>query len=369
LVSWNILPTAVVGHSSGEIAAAYCSGSLSHSSAIKVAYYRGFYSAQIAAEASTPKAMASIAMSEEATLPYLKDIQACTSHGRVEIACANSPCNVTVTGDLSCINALIATLAEKGIFARKLKVSVAYHSTYMEEISAKYSAAIQDIVAGDNPCSNNPRGRPRIFSTVTGTELPAEEFSRAEYWNTNLISKVRFSDALLAMLADLSSQRSFSNSTKDVLIEVGPTAALQRPVKDIILRSNIPRVSYDSILHRNADSVEACLGFVGRLHCRGYSVNFLEVNSPNRKEADLHVLTDLPAYPFNHENSHWAEGRVSTNFRMRKHGRHELLGAPSADWNPAEPKWRNVIRISESPWIMDHQVCLLYLGLVCYDCR
>ena len=53
-------------------------------------------------------------------------------------------------------------------------------------------------------------------------------------------------------------------------------------------------------------------------------------------QSDLHLLVNLPEYPFNSSQTYWTESIISRILRMREHARHELLGAPSADWNPSE---------------------------------
>ena len=368
LGSWGIFPVAVVGHSSGEIAAAYCVRSLSQDSAMKVAFYRGCLAAELAKSSRSRGTMASIAMSENKIIPYLDDIVARIGVGRLTIGCINSPENVTVTGDLACVDALVDLMSEKGVFARKLPITVAYHSAYMEDIADKYSELIRDLL----PRSNEPGlkfayRKPAVFSSVTGTLLSDDELSNSKYWVANLVSKVRFSAALTEMRLYLLSQKPSRSGVKDIFAEIGPAAALQRPVRDTLIQtSNTKEIEYHSVLKRGVSGVESCLDFVGRLHCSGHKFNFLPINSPSSRESDLRMLTNLPQYPFNHQQSYWTESRVSKNFRMRKHARHELLGTPSADWNPAEPKWRNVIRATESPWIMDHKVILLLLPSIEY---
>ena len=363
LASWGLFPLAVVGHSSGETAAAYCVGSLSQDSAIKVSFYRGYLAAELAKSSRSRGAMASIAMSENAIVPYLDDIIARVGRGRLFIGCINSPENVTVTGDLSCVDALVDLMSEKGVFARKLQIPIAYHSAYMEEIASQYSELIGDLVPrSDPPVLKAAREKPAIFSSVTGTLLSADELSNSKYWLTNLVSKVRFSAALTELRLYLLSQKPSRSGVKDIFAEIGPAAALQRPFRDTIIQtSNAKEIEYHSVLKRGVSGVESCLDFVGRLHCNGHKFSFLQINSPTSRESDLLMLTNLPHYPFNHQQSYWTESRVSKNFRMRKHARHELLGTPSADWNPAEPKWRNVIRVTESPWILDHKVTSLLL--------
>lgn len=193
LASWEIFPAAVTGHSSGEIAAAYCAGGLSLESALKVAFYRGALAARLATRSSDSVAMTSVAMSEQEIDPYLTDVITHSHGGYIAIGCVNSPNNVTVTGDLECINALNDAMAEKGVFARRLQVNVAYHSSYMEDIAAEYAILIKEIVP------KSIEGKPRnlgdalpVFSSVTGTRLALESFSNPEYWESNLVSKVRF---------------------------------------------------------------------------------------------------------------------------------------------------------------------------------
>ena len=358
LASWKIFPTAVTGHSSGEIAAAYCANGISHQSALKIAFYRGALAAGLAKCASDPMAMASIALSESAIAPYIKQVNIDIREGTVAIGCINSPQNVTVTGDSRCVDALITLMEKKGFFARRLQVNMAYHSSYMKKIATEYRELIKDITPySDLSTPKANRDTPAIFSSVTGTRLPSDSFTKSDYWVTNLVSKVRFCDALSQMTSFLLSQRTSSKSGKEFLIEIGPTAALQRPVKDTI--KQIPKsadIDYCSILRRDVSGQESCLEIMGQIFCNGCKVDLRPINSPTLKASDLQLLVNLPQYPFNHSQTYWAEGRISKNFGMRKHARHELLGTPVADWNPSEPVWRNFIRVKENPWIVDHKV-------------
>ena len=358
---WGIFPAAAVGHSSGEIAAAYCMGSLSHRSAIKIAYFRGAFAAQLAKDCSNHGGMLSVSLSESEVKPFLEDAIAKVGHGKLSAGCVNSPKSVTITGDRDCIDALNAIMKSKGIFARKLPISVAYHSSYMQEIASEYSESIANITPRVLPIPRlASRAARSMFSSVSGKFVPAEALSQSEYWVTNLVSQVKFSEALSQMCHYLVELRTSTKTSKDVLIEIGPHAGLQRPVKDTIeALSDVQDITYDFLLKRGESDVKNCLDCLGRLHCLGYRINFPRVNSPAKKQAELRMMVDLPSYPFNHVQSYWYESRVSKNFRMRKHARHELFGTPSADWNPAEPKWRNIIRLADNPWIADHKVGIL----------
>ena len=118
LRSWNISPAAVVGHSSGEIAAAFASGALTAAEAITIAYYRG----QVVKQHSQSGGMVSVGLGKSEVFSYLKK--------GVNIACENSPNNVTLSGDLEPLERVIQQLKREQpeIFIRPLGVEVAYHS-------------------------------------------------------------------------------------------------------------------------------------------------------------------------------------------------------------------------------------------------
>ena len=357
LVSWHIFPTTVVGHSSGEIAAAYCAGSLSHESTMKVAYYRGFLAASLGEGATRQGGMVSVGVSESTLLPILAEVNSKADVGRIEIGCINSPENVTVTGDQRGIKIMSVLMQQKGIFERRLPVNVAYHSAFMSEIADEYLTLIEHIGPSRGLDTSVNAQRPTVFSTVTGSMVAAESLSRPAYWITNLVSKVQFSAAMEDMCRHLLNERTASSARKVFLIEVGPSSALQRPTKDTVDKlSGSEGISYDSVLKRNQPGMESCLGLIGRLWAHGYQADVLTINNPTSKENETQLLVDLPEYPFNHANSYWTESRISKNFRMRGHARHDLLGTTLADWNPLEPRWRNIIRVKENPWILDHVV-------------
>lgn len=126
LRSWNIRPSAVVGHSSGEIAAAYAAGAITAEDAIKIAYFRG----QVSKTLKTEGGMAAVGLSRDIVAEYLED--------GVIIACENSPESVTISGDKPLVTKVLARISEArpGALCRVLRVTVAYHSrgTFLESI-------------------------------------------------------------------------------------------------------------------------------------------------------------------------------------------------------------------------------------------
>lgn len=118
LVSWGVVPDFVLGHSSGEVAAAYASGAITAEAAMATATFRG--SSNVSTEQKG--SMAAVGLGRNEVLPYLEK--------GVDIACENSQLSTTLSGDTEAIHKTIENLqaAQPGVFARLLRVEKAYHS-------------------------------------------------------------------------------------------------------------------------------------------------------------------------------------------------------------------------------------------------
>jgi acyl transferase domain-containing protein len=127
LQEWSITPTAVTGHTRGEIGATYCLGALSREDAWKVAYYRGVLSTGLQ---DANGSMMAVGMSPEKAGELIDQV----APGEVTVACINWPSSVTLSGDTAGIDQLLAALTKDGIFARKLQVDTAYHSHHMHMV-------------------------------------------------------------------------------------------------------------------------------------------------------------------------------------------------------------------------------------------
>ncbi|PTB63211.1 polyketide synthase [Trichoderma citrinoviride] len=360
LSSWNLRPTRVVGHSSGEIAAAYCAGKISRQSAWKVAYFRGHVSSKV----TTNGSMLAVGLTTSELREYLDKVDA-KLPGELTLACYNSPKNHTISGDTAKIDELKRILDEKDIFARKLKVKTAYHSSHMRAVAYEYLSLLGDMEPSDADMSVD------MYSSVTGARV--EDAITSQYWVDNLVSPVRFTDALLKMTLESpkSSLRvNSSNSVIQEIVEVGPHSALRSAIKETLTShfSENLGIGYHAVLDRNTPGVETLLKTVGNLFSRGSVVDLALVNqgalrSPSDGQPSM--IANLPPYAFNHSQTTWYESRLSRNYRFRKYPRHDLFGAPVPDWNPEEPVWRNFIRISEQPWLRDHVVTssIVYPGV------
>jgi acyl transferase domain-containing protein len=343
----------VVGHSSGEIAAAYCVGGLSRESAWKVAYYRGLVSHYLA-ETSGDGAMVSVGLSETAIKPYLK-----VFNGDLAVGCINSPLNVTVSGNAVEIAKLEEILKRDAVFAQRLQVKIAYHSPKMNEVACIYRSLIQNLCSATHPSEDCI-----MFSSVTGSHVAPNDLGQSEYWIQNLVSPVKFSQALanisVPQLRKLGKARLGTVRTQvHHLLEIGPHSALRGPIRECLAVTNTGslKTTYGSLLVRRKPALETALSAAGYLHCLGFPLRISAVNDSPESLLQRCLVTNLPSYPFNRTAKYWREGRVSKSFRFRQNCYHELLGTPVSDWNPLNARWQNNLRLSDSPWLKDHKVC------------
>lgn len=339
---WNITPVVSIGHSSGEIAAAYAAGLISAPEAIIAAFCRGR-----AVRTSVPGSMLAVGLGAADVGNYLADTN------DIYIACENSPGSVTLSGDADAIAQLGQDLKAKGIFAAELKTGRAYHSPYMASVGDEYDSMLpQDlaVLTEDDLVWRHPRSR--MISSVTGEPIPGESID-ASYWSKNLRQRVLFDTAVRRMGSD----KEFDQVS--IVIEVGCHSALSRIFKQIGLADK----AYVPSLTRNKDDADQLLSVAGSLFLAGYPVDLEKVNSDDAQEAGTlrkskiqYLLVDLPRYQWNYEKQYWAEPRTSAEQRARGHPRHDLLGRRVAGLSNSCKAWRNVLRLRDVPWLKDHNV-------------
>ncbi|KAI2933105.1 hypothetical protein CBS147320_1624 [Aspergillus niger] len=350
LEGWGVVPWGVVGHSSGEIAAAFCAGAISRESAWTIAYFRGALAARVAESKTGERgAMMAVGLTASELQPHIDEISAVHGQQCLSIGCINSANNITATGLDKSIDALKVRLDEKKVFARKLKIPLAYHSSHMQVIAEEYKSLLQGIC---QPRQSPRKGEAPVFcSSITGQPVPVKQLSLPQYWVKNLVSTVRFSEALGQL--SQASRNSGSNTQVDHYVEIGPHAAMQRAVMDNVPQSE--NVKYDSAMRRGVSGLKSLQQLSGKLWTEGYPVRIEAVNSYGSNRS-AKMVVDLPEYPFNHSQTYWLESRLFKNYRTRDNIRHELVGIPTNDWNPLEPKFRFTIRVSDLPWLTDHRL-------------
>nr|APX43996.1 polyketide synthase [Pestalotiopsis microspora] len=340
LQTYGIRASAVVGHSSGEIAAACAAGLLTESQAIKVAYFRGYAVDRL----TTVGAMIAVGLGVAAARDAIreKDIA-----DQVCIACVNSPESVTLSGDSSSISILKELLKSQGCFVRELHTGGrAYHSYMMQEIGALYEQLLTQYLGNT---SNGPL-KARMFSSVGETEdslrIFENCFDTSTYWRENLVRPVQFNGALRNLVAE----KQFH------LIELGPHSALKGPVQQIRagLGFSQHQLPYNSTLTRNLDANLCMRNLAGHLSIAGYTLDWAAVNE--LPKSGLSHLHDLPTYPWDYPDVLFHEPRASSDLRQRQHIRHELLGSKQLAGDGVQWSWRNILRLSEMPWMQGHKV-------------
>ncbi|KAK3942538.1 putative polyketide synthase protein [Diplogelasinospora grovesii] len=345
LRAWGVRPHAVVGHSSGEIAAAYTAGHISHRTAIAVAFHRGFMAAISKTRGLPRGAMMSVGLGEHEAAPYTEGL----ARGVACIACINSPSSVTISGDADAVDEIAARLAVKddGIFRRRLLVDTAYHSHHMRAVADDYGNRLGVLGSEKNPDVDG--NEVDFVSSVSGTRKSCGFGS--EYWTTNLVSPVRFCDAIQSLTASMPRRHTF-------FIEIGPHGALAGPVRQCLADSKLPTLEFDchSVLQRKVGPITSALNLAGHLFDRGIKLNFDAVSALTPGYSTATALPDLPAYVWDHSTKHWHESRLSREYRMRRDPYHDLLGVRIADSTAIEPRWRHMISPSTLPWLADHVI-------------
>lgn len=287
--------------------------------------------------------------------------------GCINIACYNSPSNLTISGDQETIDRLKQLLDADHKVSHLLRTGVAYHSPQMNEIASLYRESLHDLSAAETLSKNAV-----MISTVTGQDVTDPSILKnPDYWVSNMVNPVRFSQAITTIV----SQNHTSSKGKKLgapakktisdLVEIGPHPALQRPVRQILQANNSApgTVRYSAILNRRSDTWPNFLSVLGNLHSHGYLLDLDKVNrvreSSTKTELPLEVrrsLIDLPEYPFNHSRRYWFETTASRNVRLPPSKKLELIGTPAPESTPLEAKWRKFFDVSETPWIEDHKV-------------
>lgn len=337
----------VVGHSSGEIAAAYAAGILSASDAMAIAYYRGFHAKLAEGKSGEKGGMMAVGIS------YATSLEICSQPqwmGRIGLAASNSPSSVTLSGDVEAIKEAKAIFDEHKTFARLLQVDTAYHSHHMLPCAGPY---LKSLLAC-NIKINQPRPDCIWISSVIGDASLLDgnlETLTGQYWVDNMVKPVLFSQALEF---SLSAGRSF-----EMAVEIGPHPALKGPALQVfksVLGSAPP---YTGFMRRGADEVEAFSGGLGFLWANlGHtSVNFVGYREAFQGPAapKPKMLKGLPSYAWDHDKIYWKESRISRNHRLRPQRLHELLGRRASDDSDYEVRWRNFLRLNELPWLRGHE--------------
>ncbi|MEC3919766.1 type I polyketide synthase [Nocardia sp. CDC160] len=318
LAEFGITPAAIVGHSVGEVAAAYVAGVLSLEDAVTVAYHRSRLQAATAGSGG----MLAVGLTAEQTHRLID------GDPRVDIAAINSPTSLTLSGAVDRLDEIAETLTDDGVFARRLRVEVPYHSRLMDPILEQ----LRVTLAGLTPRAPSVP----LYSTVTGAAVTDEKWD-ADYWCANVRQPVRFSDAIAALLA----------ADSQIFLEVGPHPVLSGNIRELLVGAGDTGATVATLDRKQPDSVSLRRTLIGL-----YAAGAVEPDALFPHDHPPTAYLPLPRYPWQHTRLH-TPLPLFEQMRLGTPGGYALLGDPDLEGRPG---WLLQIGSQNLPWIDDHVV-------------
>jgi myxalamid-type polyketide synthase MxaB len=326
--SWGVEPDAIVGHSMGEVAAAYVAGALDLDDAARVICRRS----QLMKRTSGQGAMALVELSKE------KALQAIISYeDRLSVAADNSPTSTVLSGEPAALNEAVERLEQQGVYCCPVKVDVASHSPQMEPLADELERALKSI----RPL---PAAIP-VCSTVTGEFAEGLLFD-ARYWSRNLREPVRFSAAI---------ERLCENGYQ-TFIEISPHPVLTTSIQKALNSFGAEGTVVPS-LRRENDECSCMLRGLGELYTMGCPVDFRSLY-PSGGD-----VVELPLYTWQHERYWFETSQDSDNGWLRS--RNPNRTDRETRWlgyhfrSATEPDthlWQINLSLAEFPELEDHRV-------------
>ncbi|MEU6075143.1 type I polyketide synthase [Micromonospora sp. NPDC047074] len=317
----GVTPQALIGHSQGEVAAAYVAGVLSLADAVRVVALRARALTSIAGVG----AMASLDCS-------LAEATARLPEG-VSVAVHNGPRAVVVAGPRQAITDLVAACTADGVKARVVPIDYASHSPAVQEVADRLRAEL----AGLTP----QPGHVRIVSTVTGEWIDGAALG-ADYWAENLRRPVLFDPAVRTAVA----------AGHTAFVEVSPHPVLNPPLNAILDDAGVTGQVLGT-LRRGGDDAARLLTSIVTAHAYGLPVD------PRAVLAAAEPLTDLPTYAFQRDRywlSRTGPGRAGLPAVGLDAADHPLLSAVADLPGDEGLLLTGRISLATHPWLADHAV-------------
>ncbi|MDT8912319.1 SDR family NAD(P)-dependent oxidoreductase [Amycolatopsis sp. PS_44_ISF1] len=321
--SLGVEPDAVVGHSQGEVAAAYVAGALSLRDAAAIVAHRSIALLSLAGDGGMVSVLAPADEVERRVGPW---------SDRLSLAAVNGPGAATVAGDAAACDEFAAACETDGIRARRVRgVDVAGHSPQLEPLREELLAALAGVT---------PRGEALpMLSTVTGSWAEPATLD-AEYWFRNVRRPVLFEPAVRALLAD----------EHRVFVEVSAHPVLTVPVQQIIDHAEAA-ASVSGTLVRGDGGPRRMSTALGQAHAHGAAVGWDRV-FPGA------AAVDLPTYAFQHR-TYWTRVRAGAG-DLAAVGveplAHPLLGALVVDADADAVVLSGRLGLDTHGWLADHAV-------------
>ncbi|MGM1059435.1 beta-ketoacyl synthase N-terminal-like domain-containing protein [Saccharothrix sp. Mg75] len=315
----GVRPSAVVGHSQGELAAACVAGALTLADAARVVVRRSRVYAELLTGRGT---MAAVELSAADTRARIADRAA-----RLEVAVVNGPLAVTVGGEPDEVDRFVAGCKEDGVRARVVVRAGASHCAIVEPLREPLLAALAGI-------AHHPPTVP-FYSAITGSRL--DELGD-DHWFRNVREPVDFQAAVTALLAD----------GHGAFVECAPHPVLAAAVLDTADATGY-RPAVLATLRRGEGGRARFRRSLAEAHVRGVAVDW-DVTLPGARRADL------PTYPFQHRH-HWltaGSGTPDVSAAGLTPAGHPLLGAVVADLGGDRVELTGRVTANAPSWVADH---------------
>ncbi|MGW0881879.1 non-ribosomal peptide synthetase/type I polyketide synthase [Streptomyces sp. NPDC002671] len=312
---YRVRPDAVVGHSTGEVAAFYEAGVYSLEDAVAVTVHRGRLQHRLAGTGTMLAVSLSAAEAERRIRPY---------GDAVSLAASNSPASVTLSGDRDALVQLADQLRAEQVFVRFLSVQVPYHSAQMDPIKDELLSSLAGLKPRAAQVPVYLTGRQ---GTAYGTELDAG------YWWENVRGSVRFRAAVDRLAED----------GYGVFLELGPHPVLGHAIRECLAARGAEGWTLPSI-RREEDEPERFTASLASLHNMGVDVAWDALQPEGRP-------VTLPPYPWKRDR-YWVEPAPVRQIRLGRQD-HPLLGRRMAH---AEPTWEAKLAVDSMPYLADHRI-------------
>ena len=320
----GIHPDAVLGHSQGEIAAAYVAGALSLRDAAKVVTLR---SKAISAIAGTG-GMVSIPRPVERVCALIEPWGE-----SISVAAHNGPSSTVVTGNAAALDELMAVCERDDVPAKRIPVDYASHSAHVEELRE----TLRESLSGLQPRT----GDIAFISAVTGAGLDTSILD-GDYWFANLRQPVLFEQAVRWSYEH--GYRTFIESSPHPVLTVGIQESLEDYDDDH---------SVVGTLRRNEGGMRRFLLSAAEAHVHGKSPNWASMFDDTGA-----CRVDLPTYAFQRKR-YWMDRRariVDASSLGVAAAEHPLLGAVVAQADSDEIILTGRLSLASHPWLADHKV-------------
>jgi acyl transferase domain-containing protein len=251
LRAWGVSPDGVIGHSAGEVAAAYAAGACSLEEATRLTYHRAVLQQRTAGSGR----MLAVSLNRAGLEELLTEIMAGPGDPALEIACENAPAGMVICGPEPALAPVLARLEQRRVPHRLLRGNIAFHSRAMDVIETDLRAALAFLDA------RPPHPQIPFFSSVTGEVTQSLD---GAYWWSNIRRPVRFMAAVRTAAREL---------RPDVVLEISPHMALTPAVRQCLAGRDQPRACVRT-LGRDEDPRLAWHQALGALYRAGVPLDF-----------------------------------------------------------------------------------------------